>query len=102
MLHGFQEDDAVAAAEVKRLTLAWTVCKMMYSDEDGLQLINDTVSPSESLADLFVDGSVAKDLMEFRLGFGGGQPDLQDPYFGNVYTVNMFRVAKCQLASALV
>ena len=81
MLHVSEDDEAVAAADMKRLTRAWQVTKVVYSDEEGEQLISRIMLPSESLADLFVEGSVAKDLMEFRLGLGDGQPDLQDLFF---------------------
>ncbi len=77
MLHVFEDDEEVAAAELKRLNMAWRVTKMVTSDEEGELLISQIMLPSESLADFFPPGSAEREMMESRLG----QPDLQDRLF---------------------
>jgi hypothetical protein len=69
-LHGFKEDDEVGA-------YAWAVTKLVYSDAEGRELISSITIPPLSIADLFAEGSAAKELVEFKLAM----PDLQDSLF---------------------
>ena len=64
MLQGFEEEDAAAAAEEKRLSLAWAVVKLNHTDQDGVELLRSLDVP---LIDLFEEGSDARALLEYEI-----------------------------------